>query len=199
MFELFHTDLEIVLFIHKPGFYWPWIYLQCYNPDLFLWSFCQISSFFQSMLVSNDVYISNPLNDWLGVSCISQKLIGPECFLVQWYVLCTTKAVSARIPIHVSASSKYVSWRLYVRTWFPITWFILSMVVFVCVLPEGAGFFLIPYSCYNKKLLNSWPSLAMVMDQPHSFYKVRNRHCFLVVIFYFLKPPSYGVYHCNGS
>ena len=40
-----------------------------------------------------------------------------------------------------------------------------------------------------------WPWIS---DQPSSFYQVFNNRCFLVIILRYFKPPSYGVYHCNG-
>ena len=45
---------------------------------------------------------------WPGIFC-----------LVRWYLIFTAKSAAARMPIHGSASSKYVSCRLYVCTIFP--------------------------------------------------------------------------------
>ena len=154
-FEWFHTDLETVFRIYKPGFFWPRLYLQCCNHNRLLWSFRELCLFWY-VFVSYDVCISNFLYDWLGVSCIAPKLIGPECFVYSggtYFV--PAKAVAARMPIHGSASSTYVSCRLYERTRFPSNWCIISMVAFASGLPEGAGFFLTPYYCFIKILLNS--------------------------------------------
>ena len=76
--------------------------------------------------------------------------------LVCWYVERTTKSSSARIPSHGSASSTYVSLRLYMHTRFPTTWCFLSVVLFSCGLPEEAYLVLIPYSFSIKLFLNSW-------------------------------------------
>ena len=78
-------------------------------------------------------------------------------YLFQWYVLCNPKAAATRMPIYGSASSKYVSCRLYVRTRLTSTWCIISMVAFSCEFPGESGFVLIPYSCSTKLLLNSRP------------------------------------------
>ena len=37
-----------------------------------------------------------------------------------------------------------------------------------------------------------------ILEQPRSFYQVRNCHRFLIIILCYLKPPGYGVYHSNG-
>ena len=86
--------------------------------------------------------MSRPKTSWTGLFS-----------LVLWYVYCTAKAAAANIPIHGSASSTYISCRLYVRC----NWCILSMTAFDCGLPEEAGLVLIPYSFYIKLFLNSWP------------------------------------------
>ena len=64
--------------------------------------------------------------------------------LVLWYIDRTTKAAAARIPIHGSASSTYISCRLYVRARLPSTLCILSMIAFACGFPEESGLVLIP-------------------------------------------------------
>ena len=75
-----------------------------------------------------------------------QKTILPGIlFLVLFHVDCTAKASAARIPIHRSASSTYVSCRLYVRTRFPINLCTLSMIDFTCGFPGEYGLVLIPY------------------------------------------------------
>ena len=65
--------------------------------------------------------------------------------LVVWYVERTAKAAAARISIRWSASYTYASCRLYVRTRFPITLRILSMIAFTYGFPGEAGLVLIPY------------------------------------------------------
>ena len=77
--------------------------------------------------------------------------------LVVWYVKRTAKAATARIPIHGSALSTYVSCRLYVRTEFPSTFCILSMIPSALEFPGDTGLVLIPQLFYIKLFLNLWP------------------------------------------
>ena len=85
--------------------------------------------------------MSLPKNNWPGIFC-----------LVQWYILCTAKAAADMMPIHGSASSTYVSCRLYVRTILPSTCCIIYMVALACGFPGESGFVLIPHSCSVKLL-----------------------------------------------
>ena len=75
-----------------------------------------------------------------------KRLAGLDVVLVLWYTDCTVKAAAARIPIHSSASSIYVSCVLYERTRLPSTQCILSMIEFDYGLPGESGLLLIPYS-----------------------------------------------------
>ena len=129
--------------------------------------------------------------------------------LVRWYVDHTAKAASARIPIRVSASSTYISCSLYVSTRFPDTWCILYMVVFDYVFPEEYGLVLIPYSFSIQIFLNLWPrnsppcsymiSIGREYQTSHIvFTKFANQYFFLVYVLRYIRPPVYGVYHCNG-
>ena len=119
----------------------------------FLWiTYFSICSYFWwcmylqfSILLIGSI-MSRPKTDWIIIFCF-----------VWWYVLCTMKYASARMPIHGSASSTYVSCILYVCKRFLKTWYIISMVTFACGFPGGSGSVLIPYSCSIKILLNSWP------------------------------------------
>ena len=77
--------------------------------------------------------------------------------LVMCYVNHTTKVAAARITIHGSASSTYISCRLYMRTRFPSSWCIISMIVLDCGLPRETGLVLIKYSFPIKLFLNLWP------------------------------------------
>ena len=76
-FEQFHTDLEMVFLIYKPGLFWPSLYLQFFNSYLFLWNFRKLRLFLFAF-VSSDVCISNFLYDQLVGSCLAQTLIGPD-------------------------------------------------------------------------------------------------------------------------
>ena len=77
--------------------------------------------------------------------------------LVLWYVECTTKSSDARIFNYGIASTKYVFCRLYVRTRFPITWCIISMILFACGFNWESGLVLIRYALFYQasfKLVN---------------------------------------------
>ena len=87
--------------------------------------------------------MSQQKNNWPGLFCS-----------VHCYVLHNAKAVAARIPIHGSASSTYVSCRLYVHTIFLNTWYNMYMVEFACGFPGYVGLVLIPYYCSIKLILN---------------------------------------------
>ena len=63
--------------------------------------------------------------------------------LVLCYFDSDAKSASARITIHGSVSSTYVSCRLHVRTRFPGTLCILSIIAFACGFPGKAGLVLI--------------------------------------------------------
>ena len=91
----------------------------------------------------------------IGIIMYCPKTNWPILFcLVWWYVICTTKSAAARVTIHGSASSTYVSCGFQEHTIFPITWCIIYMVEFACEFPEEVGFVLIPCSCYINLLLN---------------------------------------------
>ena len=86
------------------------------------------------------------------------KTIWPRLLpLVVWYVYHTAEAAAARILIHGSASSTYVSFRLYVRTGLPSTWCIISTIAFTYGFSGDAGLVLITYSFSIMLFLNSWP------------------------------------------
>ena len=78
--------------------------------------------------------------------------------LAVWYVHRTAKATVARIHIHGSESSTYVSCRLYVRTIFPSTLCIISTIVYAYGFPGDTGLVLISYSFYIKLFLKSLTS-----------------------------------------
>ena len=137
---------------------------------------------------------------------ISQPGILP---LVLWYVNRAYKDDAARIPIHGSVSFKYVSCRFYVRTRFPSTLFILSMIAFSCGFLGEYCLVLIKYSFSINIFKNLWPrnsppwlyviSTGHVYRTSHVVYtKFANHHQFLVSILCYFKPTGYGVYHCNG-
>ena len=69
-------------------------------------------------------------------------------------VLCqvnfTEKSAAARITIHGSASSTYISGRLYIRATFSNTRFILSVISFDCGFLGGSGLVFIKYYSYIK-------------------------------------------------
>ena len=113
--------------------------------------------FFEFVLVSADLCISIRYMIDLEYH-VFPKTNWPWLFCLVWrYILCTTKSNAARMPIYGSASSTYVSCRLYVRTRFPNTWCILYMVSFACGFPRESGLILITYSCSVKLIFNSLP------------------------------------------
>ena len=129
---------------------------------------------------------------WPNISC---PALLP---LFRWYVERTEKGVADSIPIHGSESYTYVSCTLYVCARFSGTWCIISMVALTCGLPEETGLLLIHYYFSIKLFLNLRPRNYPPLDQPCSLYQVRGYHHFLVSILRYFKPPSYGLYHCNG-
>ena len=74
--------------------------------------------------------------------------------LVLWYVDCNAKVDAARITIHGSDSSTYVSCILYVRISFPINLCFTYMISLDCGFPGESGLVLIIYSFYIKLFLN---------------------------------------------
>ena len=184
-----------------------------FSPTLWSWSilvvFSRVTSLFISVCLRWRMYLRSA--PWLVRSIMYQpKTIWYVSFpFFLWYIDCTANYYASRIPIHRSASSTYVSYRLYVCTRLPITWCIISMLVLACGLPWEAGLVLIPYSS-SIKLFNSFlneefsPSVKRdfywpwIPEQPRSFYQVCDSHRFLVALLRHFKSPSYGVYHCNG-
>ena len=128
--------------------------------------------------------------------------------LVLWYIDSTANAASTRIHIHQSASYKYVSCMMYECTRFISTWCILSTITPVCGFPVEASLVLIPYSFYIKifKLVTKEFSSLVIRDiyfpwmpyQSRSFHQFCDLRYFLVAVFCYFRPPSYGVYHCNS-
>ena len=95
---------------------------------------------------------------FMGKIIYQPKTSCPRIFpLVVWYVERTAKAAAARIPIHGSSSSTYVSCRCYVRTILPSTLCILSTIAFAYGFPGDAGLVLIPYLFSIKLFVNSLP------------------------------------------
>ena len=86
----------------------------------------------------------------LKISCPS------HLYLTLWFVEHTSKEDADNIPIHSSASSTYVSSRLYVLTIFPSAWLILYMIEFSWGLPGAYDLVLIPYYYSIKLFLNLW-------------------------------------------
>ena len=91
--------------------------------------------------------------------------------LVLWYVDFTAKAADTSIPIHGSAPSTSSPCRLYVRTRFPSTWCILSMISFFCLFLGGDFLVLISYSFSIKIFLNLWPR-----NSPLQSYVISTSH-----------------------
>ena len=96
---------------------------------------------------------------WFIGSIMSQLKTSWPMILIflLWYIYYTLKASAASIPIHGSASSTYVSCRLYVCRRFHSNWCIVSMISFSCGFPGEYGLVLIPYPYSVKLFLNSWP------------------------------------------
>ena len=68
-----HTDLEMLFHINNHGSLWPWL---IYNVGIAIDS-CEV--FTNHVFCSSaDICIANSLYDWLGLSCLVPKLIGPE-------------------------------------------------------------------------------------------------------------------------
>ena len=143
------------------------------------------------------IIMSKPITIWPG-----------QLSFVLWYVECTTKSSDARIIIYRSASSTYVFCGLYVRTRIPITWCIISMILFACGFNWESCLVLIRYSLFYQaifKLVNKklsflvicdlyWPR---ILDQPFFFkpsFRFLSFSCCGICHF---KLPGEGVYFCK--
>ena len=94
--------------------------------------------------------------------------------LVLCYVDHTKNSAASMIPIHGSASSTYVYFRLYVCTRLTINLCIISMMAFTYGLTGRYGLVLIPYSFSIRIFLNSRPR-----NYPHRSYVISTGHVYL--------------------
>ena len=102
--------------------------------------------YLQSTIVLIGIIVSRPNKNW-------PKILS----LIIWFVYHTAKAYSARIPIHGSAPSMYVSHIFYVCVRRSITWCILYVITFACGFSGEFGLYFIPYSSSLKLFFKSRP------------------------------------------